>query len=164
MVFYMETVSLVACADVADEVQVKLERKWGDDAVMMWFAQVTCWYTKKIWLEEVKSSSRLCCICELWDLENLRLCLLVISNISCNWGDRWGFVFFCLLPPLLFSSLTLDLHIFQLPQPCLIFLLLLSASQPSLSLWHHFHTVFSQSHPLPKFRANYFSFRKHPLV
>lgn len=65
---------------------------------MIWFSQVTCWYTKKVWFGKVKSLYKPFCICELWDLENIRLYLLVISGTSCNWGYKWEFVCFFLLP------------------------------------------------------------------
>lgn len=66
-------------------------------------------------------AKRLCkpfCICGLWDLENPRLYLSVITRIFCNWGNRWEFVFFLLLLPLPF------LQVLQPPQPHPVFLLL----------------------------------------
>ena len=122
---------------------------------MIWFSQVTCWYTHKnvIWQgQELVQSS-----CELWGLENGRLYLLVVSRTSCNWGYKWWFVFFFLLPLLLSLLPAPSSLILQLPQARPVFLLLFSASQLALSLWHHLHNLFSQSHSLYRFMENYFS-------
>jgi len=85
---------------------------------MIWFSQVTCWYTHKnvIWQgQELVQSS-----CELWGLENGRLYLLVVSRTSCNWGYKWRFVFFSSSPFfLLFSLLHLHLTSSSFPRPAL---------------------------------------------
>ena len=60
-----------------------------------------------------------------------------------------------LLPSLLPAPSSLN--ILQLPEARPVFLLLFSASQLALSLWHHLHNLFSQSHSLYRFMENYFS-------
>ena len=64
----------------------------------MWFAEGTCWYMKKISSGKVRNLYKSLCICELWDLENLRICW-DSSRISCNRGCRWERMFFLTLAP-----------------------------------------------------------------